>query len=253
MSDQEWSTGAYCIHNRVNGKRYVGGAYKSFRGRIRGHKSSLKAGHHFNRHLQSAWNYYGPGAFVFVILEKCPPDKVQMCEQYWINYYNAANRAHGYNCSPTACSTLGYKYSPEACAKISKAKANTSEETRSKMSASHIGLKHSPEARANMSASKKIAGALGKLSGAKVLGGVRHSEGRRQKQSTAMLGNQNGKAAKGKKKVHLTDVQRQDVIAMYQTGKYSLGCLAKIFVVASSTIGKILTKANVPTIKHIKE
>lgn len=50
-----WGTGAYAIRNRIDGKVYVGGAYKSF---VIEKDLASKDGHR-NEHLQSAWNLSG--------------------------------------------------------------------------------------------------------------------------------------------------------------------------------------------------
>ena len=63
-----WKTGAYKIRNKVNGKVYIGGAYKSLAARIRRHKCLLGLGKHHNKHLQSAWDKYGARNFEFSVL-----------------------------------------------------------------------------------------------------------------------------------------------------------------------------------------
>jgi group I intron endonuclease len=103
----EGNTGVYCIRNVKNGKRYVGSTVMEFKKRWACHRSSLKNKVHKNGHLMRAWKKYGTGAFVFQILERCPPENCLEREQYWIDYYDAANGQVGYNLSPTAGSNLG--------------------------------------------------------------------------------------------------------------------------------------------------
>lgn len=62
-----YTTGAYKILNKVNGKYYVGGAYKSFDSRFAWHKRDLREKKHRNRYLQHAWNKHGEEAFEFII------------------------------------------------------------------------------------------------------------------------------------------------------------------------------------------
>lgn len=110
----EGNTGVYCIRNVKNGKRYVGStAREGFLQRRKDHLKNLDRGVHCNRHLRYAWNKYGSGAFIFQILERCPPDKCIECEQCWIDYFDSANPKKGYNLAPTAGSMLGYKHTEE--------------------------------------------------------------------------------------------------------------------------------------------
>ena len=157
-------TGAYCIRNRVNGKRYVGGAYKSFDARKRHHWHLLNRGKHWNGHLQSAWKRYGNRNFAFEILERCPVDLVKECEQKWIDYYSSANQSRGYNLCPKADSRSGTKHSAGTRARLSaigKTKTGTqnnffgrkhSQNTLKKMSESHKGKVCSAEHRAKLAA-----------------------------------------------------------------------------------------------------
>lgn len=144
MPKVEWRTGVYCLLNLVNGKRYVGsGASKNgILGRIRSHKDELRRGVHFNSYLQASWNKHGAKNFRFSILERCSSESCIEREQFWINFYRSAERAFGYNLSPTAGSTLGVKFSEESRAKLSKIAKNRppmSQETRRKVAEAGIG------------------------------------------------------------------------------------------------------------------
>ncbi len=159
MQKIECQTGVYCIRNTVNGKVYVGGAYRSFKERERKHKRKLKQKKHHNRHLQAAWNLYGEESFEWIILERCLPVKetIEEQEQYWIDFYQAADRACGYNLSPTAGSVLGLRHSEESKMRTRAAQkeAMSKPECKAKMSVAQKEIQNRPEVRAKKSASTK--------------------------------------------------------------------------------------------------
>lgn len=115
-------TGVYTITNIINNKIYVGSASVTFIDRFTSHKKKLKENRHFNKFLQSDWNFYGEKAFLFEILEECIPEFCLSVEQYWINMLNVCNRNYGYNILPTAGNNKGYKHSKEAIEKALKNK-----------------------------------------------------------------------------------------------------------------------------------
>jgi group I intron endonuclease len=183
-----WKTGVYCWRNLVNGKVYVGGAYRSFSERFGEYRQKFKVGQCHNRHLQAAWDLYGSTSFRLSILERCPPEQVEERENYWIAKLNAADPEHGYNVCKIAFSRLGVVHTPETKAKMSAAKkgkpgsrtgavlseetkariraaklgkpsnrrgAIISEETRRRLRLAAMGSSHSAETKAKMSASHK--------------------------------------------------------------------------------------------------
>lgn len=80
--------GVYQITNIVNGKIYIGSCYEnSFKARWLKHLERLAKNKHTNRHLQSAWNKYGKGNFIFSIKEELEPDQdtVLAVEQHYID------------------------------------------------------------------------------------------------------------------------------------------------------------------------
>jgi len=102
-------SGIYRIFNKVNGKGYVGSACNLAR-RNNEHFAKLRARKHHNKYLESAWYKYGEDNFKFEILEvidKPTKKKLEERENYWINYYDAANPEKGYNLYPVAGSPLG--------------------------------------------------------------------------------------------------------------------------------------------------
>ena len=115
-------TGVYQIINDTNGKRYVGStAGGPVEERWKSHRRDLEKGRHHNRHLQAAWNKYGGTAFRFILICRCPPEKCLVIEQKYLDRYQAANPAFGYNISPTAGNTRGVKYPPTIRRKMAEA------------------------------------------------------------------------------------------------------------------------------------
>jgi group I intron endonuclease len=132
--------GVYTITNISTGKVYVGSAV-NVRRRWETHRRELRRGAHPNRYLQSSWNAHGEPEFSFVLVESVEEstDLVSR-EQWWLDVLQSADRAHGYNISPTAYSILGYRFSDEQRANVSRGLA---------------GLEKSPEHRANLWASRE--------------------------------------------------------------------------------------------------
>ena len=73
------------------------GQTKNILERIRVHLSDLRAGRHFNKHLQRAFNKYGEDAFEFRVLEACVAPELNALECYWINACLSDDRHFGYN------------------------------------------------------------------------------------------------------------------------------------------------------------
>lgn len=95
------SAGIYCFLNLANNKRYVGSA-ADLRQRMYGHLSCLRRDAGTNLYFQNAWNKHGEAGFEFVVLEECPRDQLIEREQFYIDFFKAAERSHGYNRSPKA-------------------------------------------------------------------------------------------------------------------------------------------------------
>ena len=115
----------YAILNLKNNKRYIGST-ANHKKRVYGfHRPTLRHGHHFSRHLQASFDKYGEEAFDFnIVLETVESeDLLAARERYWIEYYDAANPARGYNINknPEASPMKGRKQSEEAKALISEA------------------------------------------------------------------------------------------------------------------------------------
>lgn len=121
MADLDRS-GVYCITHLESGKRYVGSAAKTIRGRWRNHLSLLNRQKHHSIHLQRAWDKFGADAFEWLILENCEPEQCLIREQFYIESFLSADPDHGYNILPRAGSRLGSRTTDEAKAKQRAAK-----------------------------------------------------------------------------------------------------------------------------------
>lgn len=119
--------GIYCVLNQNDQKRYVGSSH-TVKFRIDCHRTELRKGTHFNRHLQFAWNKCGESAFRFLVLEIVTDvlsttelrSRLLTLEQKWIDHFRVCEDAFGYNAAPTAGSTLGVKYTEEGRANCGK-------------------------------------------------------------------------------------------------------------------------------------
>ena len=154
------NTGVYMIKHRVSGKKYIGSTARSFSDRWCHHRKHLRAGTHYNKHLQAAWNKYGEKEFLFHIIKTCLPDEVFSYEQAFIDLHQACDPKRGYNNAPIAGSPLGIKRTDEVKANMSAAKRGrkASAEHRAKISAGiiewHTRYKASVETRAKISAAQ---------------------------------------------------------------------------------------------------
>lgn len=156
-------TGIYVIIHKDTGKRYIGSAARSFRGRWNEHKSDLRKGKHHSPRLQNSWNKYTEFRFEFKILEFVPPEFCIQREQWWMDLFGSYIKEIGYNICPTAGSNLGNFASEETKRKMSlarKGKASPlkgttrSDEIRKKISEGNrrrAYKPHTPEARAKIS------------------------------------------------------------------------------------------------------
>jgi group I intron endonuclease len=88
----------YQILNIKNNKRYIGQSTQSDKQRLWEHKTYLKSNNHQNRHLQRAWNLYGPENFEMTILENADSlERLNDLEEFYISKFNTLNRQFGYN------------------------------------------------------------------------------------------------------------------------------------------------------------
>lgn len=122
-------SGVYQIFNPYNNKRYIGSSI-NIEKRFKQHKSSLRGNRHHNKHLQNAWNKY-KDILIFEPLEYCEPEYLLELEQYYIDFYNSADRRFGYNI--------------DAVADHANPGFHLSDETKEKLSKAHLGKKRTPE------------------------------------------------------------------------------------------------------------
>lgn len=175
--------GIYKIVNVINGKIYIGSA--SSKGglikRWNEHKSSLKRNKHSNKHLQSAWNKYGEGSFIFEIIEIVENVEIILeREQFYLD-----TLLPEYNICKIAGNTLGVKLSEEHKKRISD------------IAKLRIGDKNPFYGKTHSENNKKISSKRmkGKYSGDKhPLFGKKHTEETKLKQSEI----KKGKASKTK-------------------------------------------------------
>lgn len=85
--------GIYRITNAANGRIYIGSTMQSFRIRWDAHRYMLSKGTHSNKGLQADWQQYGEQAFVFEIVEVCPPgiSKRDLCMRELVHLKRLVN------------------------------------------------------------------------------------------------------------------------------------------------------------------
>lgn len=132
-------SGIYSILNKLNGKIYVG-LTEHLSSRKSTHFSLLRNNKHFNPHLQSSFNKYGESAFEFNVIEYCDVDKLDECEDWWINYFDTTNPEKGYNLKTGGFSD--HKRNKSTCMKISNSLTGRtfSEEHKKNLSNSKKGI-----------------------------------------------------------------------------------------------------------------
>lgn len=133
------NTGIYLITNLSNGKVWVGQAQGKggVEGRLQGHLKRFRSGKN-SRHLQEAWDLYGPDSFKFETLLLCPKEQCDYWENYFIEVFQSWKRDKGYNLK-----------------RLARGPGSMSEETKLKISSARKGIKYSEETRRRMADAKR--------------------------------------------------------------------------------------------------
>ena len=144
QEDVEMGT-IYKYTNLINGKIYIGKTRRPLEQRIQEHYYTKK-----NSGLEGAIKKYGIENFKIDVVEKCPIDKLNEREIYYIAFYDC-KAPKGYNLTDGGDS--GFNLCFETRAQMSVAK--NSDEFRKIMSAIHKGKPLSQQHKKNISASLK--------------------------------------------------------------------------------------------------
>ncbi len=87
MKDSYNCPGIYTITNIIDGKKYIGQS-ALISERFNSHKNDLAGNRHKNKHLQAAYNKYGPDSFVYDLYTPVPSiDELNEYEQKAINSF----------------------------------------------------------------------------------------------------------------------------------------------------------------------
>lgn len=89
-------SGIYKIENQINHLVYIGQA-KIIERRLNAHRSIYKSptALEYNNQIHTAMRDYGIENFTFEIVERCPIEKLNEREKYWVSHYNSYK--NGYN------------------------------------------------------------------------------------------------------------------------------------------------------------
>ena len=80
--------GIYCIHNTVNGKKYIGSSI-NIQQRLLKHRSQLRGNYHENPFLQNSYNKYGESSFITYPVIYCEEKNLLCNEQHYILAFNS--------------------------------------------------------------------------------------------------------------------------------------------------------------------
>jgi len=160
-------SGIYRIKNLETGAMYIGQTSQFFGKRWGEHRRDLRAGRHYNAHIQRSYDKHGPDAFEYRALEVIP--RGDMSDKEFNDYLNEREIilidehdafSNGYNQTDGGGGLLGLETSEATRAKISAAKKGKkigpmSEATKAKIRAGNKGKTLSTEHRAKLSKAGK--------------------------------------------------------------------------------------------------
>jgi group I intron endonuclease len=168
----------YKAINKINGKIYIGQTMQTLEGRTSHHYSDARRGKG-KTYFHMALLKYQPEDFMWETICCCNSiDELNICEEYWIAFYDSTNRNKGYNLKKGGYNKThseetrlkisegqkgrkafykGKKQPLEMCVKrsITLMGHYVSEETKRKISQKATGRKVSKETKAKMSKTRK--------------------------------------------------------------------------------------------------
>ncbi len=159
--------GIYKITCLANKRIYIGSSVELVT-RLQRHRWEMKNNVHHNPILQASYNKHGAESFQYEVIEKCPRDALVEREQYWMDFYKAAERGTGFNVIPKADrsemaeetkrkiseANKGKPKSPETRERMKQAQQNRSADWCKAISDGKKGSIFSPEHRENLSVAK---------------------------------------------------------------------------------------------------
>ena len=227
MDDTFNNNGIYLITNIVNGKIYVGSAYRKngIKGRWSHHKHMLNNNKHCNNHLQLSWNKYGSNSFKIEILEIVNDSVIILSrEQFYLDELRPYNPKIGYNILKNAHNSLGYKHTKE---------------TKEFLSKNRIGIPLSNQHKINIGK-----GGLGRINSIETKNkmskwqiGLTKTQETKDKISKTLIGKFVGEKSGSAK---LSDYEANEIRKIYNETKITRKKLSETYSVCKSTIDYIL-------------
>lgn len=178
-------SGVYSISFTEDSRKYVGAAFDMY-DRKKRHVYRLRLGNHSNKQLQEAFNTYGEGCLLFVVLEECVPSLCKAKERHWAKHFS--DTAFKTESAGFTSGTPGTPHSQKTKRKISQALTGKkkTEEHRSNLWKNRQGWKHTEESKKKTSKTLRKKIANGESFGWQK--GKKHSDESKAKMSAAQKG-----------------------------------------------------------------